>query len=160
MSNSFNFYSVIFFYLAAKTLQIFNIELKSKMKSHVLTEDVIFWKWISVNTIAMVSEAAVYHWSIDGDSAPVKMFERHQSLQGAQIVNYRTDPSQKWLLLIGIAARESRVVGSMQLYSVERKVSQPIEGHAAAFSTFKIEGNTQPSTLFTFAVRTPAGGKV
>ena len=36
-----------------------------------------------------------------------------------------------------------RVVGAMQLYSVERKVSQPIEGHAAAFIQFKMEGNQQ-----------------
>ena len=48
----------------------------------------------------------------------------------------------------------------MQLYSVERKVSQPIEGHAAAFTQFKIEGNPQESTLFAFAVRGPQGGKV
>lgn len=48
----------------------------------------------------------------------------------------------------------------MQLYSVDRKVSQPIEGHAAAFGDFKMEGNTKPSTLFCFAVRSQAGGKV
>lgn len=48
----------------------------------------------------------------------------------------------------------------MQLYSVERRVSQPIEGHAAAFAQFKVEGNPEPSTLFCFAVRTPQGGKV
>lgn len=48
----------------------------------------------------------------------------------------------------------------MQLYSVDRKVSQPIEGHAAAFGDFQVEGNTKPSTLFCFAVRSQAGGKV
>jgi len=48
----------------------------------------------------------------------------------------------------------------MQLYSVERKVSQPIEGHAAAFSQFPIPGNATPSTLFCFAVRGAQGGKV
>lgn len=48
----------------------------------------------------------------------------------------------------------------MQLYSVDRKVSQPIEGHAAAFGEFKVEGNTKASTLFCFAVRSQAGGKV
>ena len=53
-----------------------------------------------------------------------------------------------------------RVVGAMQLYSVERKVSQPIEGHAAAFIQFKMEGNQQESTLFCFAVRGAAGGKL
>ena len=48
----------------------------------------------------------------------------------------------------------------MQLYSVERKVSQPIEGHAAAFASFKVDGNPNPSTLFVFAVRGANGGKV
>lgn len=48
----------------------------------------------------------------------------------------------------------------MQLYSVDRKISQPIEGHAAAFCQFKMEGNPQPSTLFSFAVRGAQGGKV
>jgi clathrin heavy chain len=48
----------------------------------------------------------------------------------------------------------------MQLYSVERKVSQPIEGHAAAFAVFTQENNSNPSTLFSFAVRGAQGGKV
>jgi hypothetical protein len=48
----------------------------------------------------------------------------------------------------------------MQLYSVERKCSQPIEGHAASFAQFKMEGNAETSTLFCFAVRTVQGGKV
>ena len=65
-----------------------------------------------------------------------------------------------WLLLIGISAQNNRVVGAMQLFSVERNVSQPIEGHAAAFSQFKMEGNTLESTLFCFAVRGAAGGKL
>jgi len=33
-------------------------------------------------------------------------------------------------------------------------------GHAAAFATFKQEGNTEPSTLFCFAVRNTQGGKL
>lgn len=48
----------------------------------------------------------------------------------------------------------------MQLYSTERKVSQPIEGHAACFVPFKMEGNPNPSNLFCFSVRTTQGGKV
>nr|XP_032803266.1 clathrin heavy chain 1 isoform X1 [Petromyzon marinus] len=145
---------------AGKTLQIFNIEMKSKMKAHNMTDDVLFWKWISLNTIALVTETAVYHWSMEGDSQPAKAFDRHPSLAGCQIINYRTDVKQKWLLLVGISAQQNRVVGAMQLYSVERKVSQPIEGHAAAFSEFKMEGNAESSTLFTFAVRSQAGGKL
>lgn len=187
--------------LAAKTLQIFNIEMKSKMKAHTMTDDVTFWKWISLNTVALVTDNAVYHWSMEGDSQPVKVFDRHSSLAGCQIINYRTDAKQKWLLLIGISAQvicctcrhlmfkhtfitytahillafisqiihinvyhyhfqQNRVVGAMQLYSVDRKVSQPIEGHAASFAQFKMEGNVEESTLFCFAVRGQAGGKV
>lgn len=56
--------------------------------------------------------------------------------------------------------QQNRVVGAMQLYSVERKVSQPIEGHAAAFASFKLEGNPNLSTLFIFSVRSAQGGKV
>eukprot|EP00058_Branchiostoma_floridae_P009338 XP_002594826.1 hypothetical protein BRAFLDRAFT_124425 [Branchiostoma floridae] len=145
---------------AGKTLQIFNIEMKSKMKAHNMVEDVTFWKWITVNTIALVTETAVYHWAMEGDSQPQKMFDRHSSLAGCQIINYRTDAAQKWLLLIGISAQQNRVVGAMQLYSVDRKVSQPIEGHAAAFGQFKMEGNSEQSTLFCFGVRGAQGGKL
>ena len=81
-------------------------------------------------------------------------------LIGCQIINYRVDASQNWLLLIGISAQQNRVVGAMQLYSVERKVSQPIEGHAAAFTKFRMENNPADSTLFCFAVRNVQGGKL
>lgn len=147
-----------------------------------------------------------------GDSAPVKMFDRHSTLAMTQIINYRADVDGKFLLLLGIAAKvrnqschlfqmclitytlsegivsspnlkklpdychkgllnctylsnklllkDNRVVGAMQLYSTERKVSQPIEGHAACFTQFKMESNPAPSNLFCFSLRTPTGGKV
>ena len=117
-------------FAAQKTLQIFNIEMKSKMKAHTMVDDVIFWKWISENMIALVTETTVYHWSMEGDSQPVKIFDRHSSLAGCQvfsrwprarfvfywnsssrqIINYRTDAAQNWLLLIGISAQQNRFV--------------------------------------------------
>lgn len=39
------------------------------------------------------------HVRLGGD-APVKMFDRHANLAGVQIINYRTDDAQKWLLLV------------------------------------------------------------
>lgn len=120
-------------HLAAKTLQIFNIEMKSKLKAHTMTEDVMFWKWISVNTVALVTDSAVYHWSMEGDSQPAKVFDRHASLAGCQIINYRTDQQQKWLLLIGISAqvwkhvraRMRRIKGLLILAQRNRKQSFP-----------------------------------
>ena len=124
---------IIYFSLfpAGKTLQIFNIEMKSKMKAHAMPDDVIFWKWISLNTIALVTDTSVYHWSMEGESTPTKVFDRHSSLAGCQIINYRTDPSQNWLLLIGISAQANRVVGAMQLYSVERGVIVSLHVHCS-----------------------------
>jgi len=48
----------------------------------------------------------------------------------------------------------------MQLFSKERGVSQPIEGHAAAFADLRLEGSASPTRLFAFAVRGANGAKV
>lgn len=108
----------------------------------------------------------MFHWSIsDSTSAPVKVFDRHATLAGAQIINYRVSGDEKWLVLVGISGNTTnpaafKVKGSMQLFSRERGVSQPIEGHAAAFAELKIDGAAAPTKLFTFSVRTAQGAKV
>lgn len=51
-------------------------------------------------------------------------------------------------------------MGTMQLHSRERGISQHIEGHAAAFATIQSEGSAAPHSLFTFSVRTPTGAKL
>ncbi|TFK74892.1 clathrin heavy chain [Pluteus cervinus] len=151
---------------AARTLQIFNIETKQKVKAHVNNEDVVFWKWVSESTIGMVTDTAVYHWSItDTTSPPQKVFDRHPTLSGAQIINYRVTPDEKWLVVVGISGNSSnpsafKIKGSMQLYSRDRGVSQAIEGHAAAFAEIKLDGHQKPTKLFTFAVRTATGAKL
>lgn len=151
---------------AGRTLQVFNIESKQKVKSHVNSEDVVFWKWVSDTTIGMVTETAVYHWSIaDQTSPPQKIFERHPTLAGAQIINYRATSDEKWLVLVGISGNTTnpsafKIKGSMQLYSRDRGVSQAIEGHAAAFAELKLDGHQKPTKVFTFSVRTATGAKV
>ena len=44
-----------------------------------------------------------------GESEPTKVFERTANLANNQIINYRCDPSEKWLVLIGIAPGSSEV---------------------------------------------------
>nr|KJB35220.1 hypothetical protein B456_006G105100 [Gossypium raimondii] len=48
-------------------LQIFNIEMKAKMKSHQMPEQVVFWKWISPKMLGLVTQTSVYHWSIEAE---------------------------------------------------------------------------------------------
>ncbi|KAL7409328.1 clathrin heavy chain 1 [Mrakia frigida] len=149
---------------AGRQLQVFNIGTKQKLKAHLMNEEIVFWKWISPETLGIVTETAVWHWSLGNESPPVKIFDRLPGLHGCQIINYRQSQDGQWLVLVGIGANKDpagfKVKGSMQLYSIARKVSQPIEGHAAAFSSFKQDGAPAASKLFSFAVRTATGAKL
>jgi clathrin heavy chain len=112
-----------FAFIAGHTLQIFNIEAKQKVKSHVNHEDVVFWKWVSDTILGMVTDSSIFHWTItDQTSAPQKIFDRHLTLASTQIINYPITPDKKWLVLIGISRNLTnssafKVKGSMQLYS-------------------------------------------
>ncbi|QSL65563.1 hypothetical protein MERGE_002876 [Pneumocystis wakefieldiae] len=145
---------------AEKQLQIFHLELKTKLKAHVMEEEVQFWTWANEQMIGLVTKSSVYHWPLQPDAQPVKAFERHTSMADTQIINYHINKNEKWSVLIGISSREGRIVGSMQLFSKERNISQFIEGHAAAFATLKTEEASTEYKLFVFAVRTPVASKL
>ncbi|KAF8451494.1 armadillo-type protein [Terfezia claveryi] len=147
---------------AQRTLQIFNLEAKEKLKSHNMHEDVVFWKWISERSLGLITETSVYHWDVTdpNQAAPVKVFDRHVNLQACQIINYRVNSSEKWMVVVGISQQQGRVVGSMQLYSRDRGISQAIEGHAAAFADIRLDDASSDTHLFTFAVRTATGAKL
>ncbi|KAL0401188.1 UNVERIFIED_CONTAM: Clathrin heavy chain 1 [Sesamum latifolium] len=145
-------------------LQIFNIEAKAKLKSHQMPEQVVFWKWITPKMLGLVTQTSVYHWSIEGDSEPAKMFDRAANLANNQIINYKCDPSEKWLVLIGIAPgspeRPQLVKGNMQLFSVDQQRSQALEAHAASFASFRVAGNDKDSILISFATKTSNAGQI
>lgn len=66
----------------SRTLQIFDLEKKQKLKSATMNEDVVFWKWISESTLGLVTETSVYHWDIynEAQAAPVEVFKRNANL--------------------------------------------------------------------------------
>eukprot|EP00879_Flechtneria_rotunda_P000465 GHRR01000566.1.p1 GENE.GHRR01000566.1~~GHRR01000566.1.p1 ORF type:complete len:1351 (+),score=578.78 GHRR01000566.1:197-4249(+) len=146
-------------------LQVFNLDTKTKLKAYQMPESVEFWKWISPTQLGLVTATSVYHWDIEaaGD-APVKVFDRTPNLAGAQIISYRTSPDAKWCVLIGITQgapeRPQLARGLMQLFSVEQNKSQPLEAHAAAFSTVKFAGRDAPSTVISFAQKALKDGQV
>ncbi|EPE29243.1 Clathrin heavy-chain terminal [Glarea lozoyensis ATCC 20868] len=146
----------------SRTLQIFDLAQKAKLKSATMSEDVVFWKWFSETSLGLVTDSAVYHWDVfDANQAsPVEVFKRNQNLAGCQIINYRVSDDGKWMVVIGITQQQGRVVGAMQLHSRDRGISQAIEGHAAAFGTLRLEGAPADTKVFTFAVRTATGAKL
>ncbi|WZZ62842.1 hypothetical protein YC2023_062949 [Brassica napus] len=145
-------------------LQMFNIEAKAKLKSHQMPDQVEFWKWITPKMLGLVTQNSVYHWSIEGDSEPVKMFDRATKLENNQIINYKCSPNEKWLVLIGIAPgppeRPQLVKGNMQLFSVDQQQTQSLDAHAASFAQFKVPGNENPSTLISFATKSFNAGQI
>jgi len=133
------------------TVQVFNLDTKQKVSSHNMTEAVVFWKWANASTLALITSTSVWHWAVNGGT-PTKMFDRHASVgANCQVINYQVAPDDKWCLLGGISAGAGGTVnGNMQLYSVEKKVSQPLQGHAGAFATVKIVGREDPAQVLVF----------
>jgi clathrin heavy chain len=66
----------------SRTLQIFDLAAKAKLKSCTMNEDVVFWKWISETSLGLVTETSVYHWDVMDPSAvqPSKVFDRNANL--------------------------------------------------------------------------------
>ena len=114
-------------------LQVFNLELRQKMKSCVMADQVVFWKWVTPTLLALVTAKAVYHWSMEDTcmlfpfdllfrllilfyraSEPAQMFLRHESLASAQIISYRVDPTNKWAVVVGIARTVCRLSYCME----------------------------------------------
>ena len=137
---------------AGQQLQIFNLELRAKMKSHQMPEAVVFWRWVSPSTIALVTPTAVFHWSTEGSSAPTKVFDRHAQLgEGTQVINYQVSPDEKWCLLMGISQGGAGVIkGAMQLYSRDKSVSQTLQGHAGCFHTMSVPGRSDKAQVLCF----------
>ena len=46
--------------------------------------------------------------ALSGQSEPQKIFDRHASLNDTQIINYKTSPDEKWMVLIGIKSEVTR----------------------------------------------------
>jgi len=143
-----------------QALQVFDMTIKSKLNEANMSEVVEFWKWINNSTIGIVTATAIYHWNTTAENhaKPKKVFDRADDLAGNQIINYVVDPSDKWCLVVGLGKKDDSVIGTSQLYSLERSVSQVIEAHAATFSTILWKG--QKRTLFCFANRNSTSSKL
>lgn len=66
----------------SRTLQIFDLEKKVKLKSASMAEDVLYWKWFNSENLGLVTDSGVYHWNVFNTSepAPLKIFDRNSNL--------------------------------------------------------------------------------
>lgn len=65
-----------------RTLQIFDLQNKAKLKSATMNEDISFWKFFNESTLGLVTDTSVYHWNIfdQTQAQPQKVFERNANL--------------------------------------------------------------------------------
>jgi clathrin heavy chain len=65
-----------------RTIQIFDLSAKQKLKSAVMNEDVVYWKWFSETSLGLVTDASVYHWDVfdPTQNSPLKIFDRLPNL--------------------------------------------------------------------------------
>lgn len=132
------------------TIQIFNLATKQRLKSHTMSEPVVFWKWLDDKHLGLVTGTSFYFWNIfDGtNNGPTRLTERHQLLANCQIINICAEPDLNWFAVTGIAQEDGRIAGHIQLFSKLRGVSQAIEGHVAKFAQVKLLGAVQPTKVF------------
>eukprot|EP00397_Hematodinium_sp_SG-2012_P000429 GEMP01000429.1.p1 GENE.GEMP01000429.1~~GEMP01000429.1.p1 ORF type:complete len:1703 (+),score=505.89 GEMP01000429.1:149-5257(+) len=139
-------------------IQVFNLDSKEKLGVHQFPENVVFWKWAQPRLLAVVTDRSVYHWKLDGSqAAPELIFARGGKLAeaGTQIIAYAVNNTCTWCLLTGISTQDGgkTIDGNMQLYSIDRKQQQMLEGHAGAFGNIPVGDGEQPAGLLTFAER-------
>jgi clathrin heavy chain len=65
-----------------RTIQIFDLSAKQKLKSAVMNDDVVYWKWFSERSLGLVTESSVYHWDVfdPTQAQPLKVFDRLPNL--------------------------------------------------------------------------------
>ncbi len=139
---------------AGHILQIFNLNSKAKLKHVEFPENIVFWKWVNANILAIVTTSAVYHVNISNDSKEVKVFDRAPELKDDQIIGYVLGPDEKWGALFGISTPDGKTInGRIQLYFIEGARHQMLEGHACAFGRAYLHNESHKSNIFCFVER-------
>ena len=129
------------------TVQMFDLDRRQKLKSHTLQEPCVYWKWTSNTNLAMVTATSVWHWDMSSEG-PTKLFDR--AVPQAQVLHYSVSQDSQWCVLGVIQQGASgNIEGKMQLYNLERKLSQALEGFAAAFGQIQLPGR-EPAQIIAF----------
>ncbi|KAH7823081.1 Clathrin heavy chainC [Monocercomonoides exilis] len=136
------------------SIQVYNFDIGSRLKSFKMTENVVYMKWLDISTLALVTTNGVYHCTMDAESIPELVFQRLPQLEGYNIINYRADANKNWLMLQGsmVDPTTQRLIGAIQVYNVSKKKSQFLPGNAGMFIQGQLMGKQVQSNLMVMAV--------
>ncbi len=85
------------------------MDKKEKLKHVELNEQVVFWRWVNLTKLAVVTPSSVYHLNISNPNEPyVKILDRAGALAPdsaipVQIIGYILEGQEKWCALYGIS---------------------------------------------------------
>lgn len=116
---------------------VVKIDERSKVKDlNFQFGNIVYWTWANSTTLAIVTDSAVYHWSVDPNNAqaPQKIFDRDAQIADAQILSYKFDSNNKWFMICGVLRTDAGLVGKAQLFSAENNASRVIDGHSGCFA--------------------------
>jgi len=139
-------------------VQVFNLDTKEKLGVYQCPQQIMFWRWVAPRVLALISATDVFHWNLEvSGSTPETMFQRAGKLAeaGTQIIAYSANSQMTWCLLTGLSTQDQgkTIDGNMQLYSIERKQQQLLEGHAGTFGNVLVGDGEAPGGLFSFFER-------
>ena len=132
------------------------MEKKEKLNNLEFQDNIVFWRWVADDVLAVVTATTVYHVSIARpNEKEVKIFERSGDLKEGQIIGYCLGPDRKWSALFGISTPDGgkTINGHIQLYFIEGGKQQLLEGHACTFGKVKVHNETHLSNVFCFVER-------
>ncbi|KAA6386102.1 MAG: putative Clathrin heavy chain 1 [Streblomastix strix] len=139
-------------------LQIYDLDLQAKLKSTKMTENIEYMKWVDEKTLVLVSSTNVYEWGLDSESNPEVLFIRLSQLAGWNISNFRTDGKRVWCLLLAssVDPQSEKLIGSMQIYNREKKMSQYVPAHTGIWNQATLN-EVSPVASRATALRASAG---
>eukprot|EP01083_Nonionella_stella_P237492 833095_1 len=82
--------------------EIYNLSMKTKIKSICINDNILYWKWINAQTISYVTSKSVYHWSMEQNSKPIKQFDIIPEERKIQFIDYNASNDNDWLFLQAI----------------------------------------------------------
>ena len=75
-------------------VQVFDIDGSKKLKQAQVPDVAVYWRWISVNKLAVVGKVGVWHIDITDQNECTKIFDRAPQLANCQIMSYDVDPAE------------------------------------------------------------------
>eukprot|EP01022_Parablepharisma_sp_SALTPOND_P013452 TRINITY_DN17_c4_g1_i7.p1 TRINITY_DN17_c4_g1~~TRINITY_DN17_c4_g1_i7.p1 ORF type:complete len:614 (-),score=22.26 TRINITY_DN17_c4_g1_i7:225-2066(-) len=136
-------------------IQVVDLTKKEILRKLNIPEQVELWRWVSDTVIGIVGTKSIYHVDITTkpSNAPATVvFKKSEDIEKAQaqILNYVVDSTGKWCVLYGIYSISGTLNGMIQVYSIERQVSQNLEGFSPCFADVPLIDPNYKNKIITF----------